>query len=550
MLPGNDDDELPMHPDSADMATLTKLQAHFEKLLAGIEAGTTFVHYSPCMSLRRDADLLFAYTGSTQPAWQSKGLTPYPQLREPGRCTMYGTCDPDTGSHPIVNCVNNTVAQIPNFNLSSGTNLQCPEFQDLACCNHQQFINLANNPSVATARIFFGRCPACFESFRRFFCSMNCHPSQATFLQILDTQISKKTNLSVVNHTLFTVSYDTSWTMFNSCVNVQSPALGGTVMQKLFGASNPLQWFTFLGTQGAAPLSPLQIDFIIPEFPSDPNYNYSLHRAMEPCNNTKASLYCGCNDCQPSCPFKPGPGNLDEELSGSTFIRVNNDYFDPLNLSFILGFWLFLSILLLILAYFMPHAKRLQGVQNGAYTPALSTREKGRRALYAVGLISLLSLLVVFFWAIFDPSVHSVHVDETMQNLASTVTAPMAADLTNDHVYLFNSYWEPGTLVGFFALFLFLSAVVILVTWRFFHLRRYTRPSEKTAAHHDHEVIQTGFVAHMFATLARICARYPWLVIFACLVITGLFGIGIKNVSYSPLLLLLLLLLLSQPIVV
>lgn len=61
MLPGNDDDELAMHPDSADMATLTKLQAHFEKLLAGIEAGTTFVHYSPCMSPHRDVDVLSAY---------------------------------------------------------------------------------------------------------------------------------------------------------------------------------------------------------------------------------------------------------------------------------------------------------------------------------------------------------------------------------------------------------------------------------------------------------------------------------------------------------
>jgi len=209
----------------------------------------------------------------------------------PGVCAMYGTCDPSTDPHALVNCVNYTAAVQPDFAMPV-----CPEFADLACCNSQQYRNVVNN--LKTAQVILGRCPACYDNFRKFWCYEACSPDQSMFLDVADTTISPSTGLPVVNHTVYSIASDYAWGFFDSCFNVKFGSTNSTVFQLLFGnPQTPQALFEFMGNAGPAPHSPIQIDFVIP----DPSFIYSMEAPFYPCNTTSSSMHCACTDCPASC---------------------------------------------------------------------------------------------------------------------------------------------------------------------------------------------------------------------------------------------------------
>lgn len=176
------------------------------------------------------------------------------------------------------------------------------EWKDIesVCCSKDQLLSLQKNLHKANPLI--ESCPACAKNFDNLFCHFTCSPDQASFVNIIETEISH-TDKEVVKE--LDVYMDPSWAsaFFDSCKQIKFSATNGFAMDLIGGGAKSYNEFLkFLGD--AKPMlggSPFQI-----------NYKYSSEDAPISKDITlfKDNVYgcgdpdykCACSDCEESCP--------------------------------------------------------------------------------------------------------------------------------------------------------------------------------------------------------------------------------------------------------
>eukprot|EP00002_Diphylleia_rotans_P030772 TRINITY_DN6360_c0_g1_i2.p1 TRINITY_DN6360_c0_g1~~TRINITY_DN6360_c0_g1_i2.p1 ORF type:complete len:1234 (-),score=233.57 TRINITY_DN6360_c0_g1_i2:101-3802(-) len=211
-------------------------------------------------------------------------------IRAPGWCVMSGTCAarPGTG---MINCPDNLPAEKPNFVMDL-----CPQFQDLACCNQAQYNNLVKN--IALTSPVFGRCAACIENFKIFWCEYTCSPDQSLFAEVLDTtEEGALPGKRLVNASAYHISREFSQGFYDSCAEVKFAATGTTVFS-LFGWDRGYEeWFDFMGDPEE--YSPFLIEYFYDTINATNMDFYDCYGQEHPCS---------CADCSKSCkviPFVP-----------------------------------------------------------------------------------------------------------------------------------------------------------------------------------------------------------------------------------------------------
>eukprot|EP00456_Euglypha_rotunda_P017352 TRINITY_DN15957_c1_g1_i9.p1 TRINITY_DN15957_c1_g1~~TRINITY_DN15957_c1_g1_i9.p1 ORF type:complete len:268 (+),score=8.88 TRINITY_DN15957_c1_g1_i9:41-844(+) len=265
--------------------------------------------------------------------------TPYTPVKKAGWCTDYGECDISHPPHEWINCVNNTPAVVPQFDMSS----MCPEYQSLACCAFSQYQDLVK--SILESAVVLQRCPACYNNFVKYFCDMTCSPNQSLFYDITGA-VNGSLGLMVVNNTLITVDPDYAEVLYHSCENVHVGATGETAMNLIFGnAQTPMEFLQFLGDMDPnyPPVtSPIQIDV---------QYGTGINALTDQtgfytCNSSSFAYQCSCADCPDVCtnpvPIYDSTQDIPELLD---FVGA---YFDPVNLGLIIAYASIMASLCLI----------------------------------------------------------------------------------------------------------------------------------------------------------------------------------------------------------
>eukprot|EP00002_Diphylleia_rotans_P026021 TRINITY_DN516_c0_g1_i1.p1 TRINITY_DN516_c0_g1~~TRINITY_DN516_c0_g1_i1.p1 ORF type:complete len:1227 (+),score=207.28 TRINITY_DN516_c0_g1_i1:56-3736(+) len=211
-------------------------------------------------------------------------------IKKEGYCAMYGTCSRRVPSG-MINCPANVPAVKPNFDISL-----CPQFTDLACCDINQYKNLQKN--IALTAPIFGRCEACIENFKIFWCEYTCSPNQSLFTDVLDvTTDGALVGRSIVNASSYHISRNYSQAFYDSCSEVKFAATGTTVFS-LFGWDRGYEeWFGYMGDPEE--YSPYLIKFF---YDTVGSASMRCYTCSEPIHA------CACADCTPSCkviPFEP-----------------------------------------------------------------------------------------------------------------------------------------------------------------------------------------------------------------------------------------------------
>ncbi|CCK70009.1 sphingolipid transporter KNAG_0D02600 [Huiozyma naganishii CBS 8797] len=222
------------------------------------------------------------------------------------QCAMYGNCGKKTPLGVELPCPVDRTSPLQPPGITNDLRdllvLTCgEEWKEIenVCCSIEQVKALQNNLKRAHALI--ESCPACVKNFNNMFCHFTCSPQQASFLDVIDTEVSQE-NKRIVKELNFYMDEDWASEFFNSCKNIKFSATNGYAMDLIGGgARNYSEFLQFLGDEKALlGGSPFQI-----------NYKYAQTKKFQPFNNSVYGcddpIYkCACSDCQESCPvLKP-----------------------------------------------------------------------------------------------------------------------------------------------------------------------------------------------------------------------------------------------------
>ncbi|KAK9900026.1 multidrug efflux transporter AcrB transmembrane domain-containing protein [Cystobasidium minutum MCA 4210] len=144
-----------------------------------------------------------------------------------------------------------------------------------SCCDETALGRLQD--SLAQASAFIALCPACADSFRRYYCEFTCSPNQSTFINITSTQqlltssslsqdgdAANTTKPEAIKSIDFYVNPKFGKAFYEACKNVKFAATNGYAMEFIGGnAKNYLEFLRYMGQERPGLGSPFQID--IPE---------------------------------------------------------------------------------------------------------------------------------------------------------------------------------------------------------------------------------------------------------------------------------------------
>lgn len=172
------------------------------------------------------------------------------------RCVMYGLCgdleETCKVNQPPAELDEEYVEQIEEY---------CPElieeYGTNLCCDESQVEELTKNLKLAKSMI--GRCPSCFNNFRRSFCEFTCSPYQYKFLNVTKVSLTTSDDAltdspqEVVRSIDFYISRKYIEGTFESCKNVLMSSTNGPALDILCGPWGSYRctaerWFTFLGS--------------------------------------------------------------------------------------------------------------------------------------------------------------------------------------------------------------------------------------------------------------------------------------------------------------
>lgn len=221
-----------------------------------------------------------------------------------------------------------------------------------SCCNEESLSRLSDSLQQASA--FIALCPACSDSFRRYYCEFTCSPDQSTFINITSTQnlTSGDSNDGPAVKSLdLYVNPTFGQAFYNACKDVKFAATNGYAMEFIGG--NAKDWISFLrymGQERPGLGSPFQINF--PKLadpsledgdgtPSD-NTTVPIPEGIVPLNPPKLDCAdsCACADCPARClslpplPDTSSHCHIGALTCGSFFLILA---YSILLLSFILG---------------------------------------------------------------------------------------------------------------------------------------------------------------------------------------------------------------------
>ena len=260
-------------------------------------------------------------------AGQSRG-------QQEGHCIFYDSCgwDPDyedgIGDNEIhfLNCAYDGPAKRASPEQLEILRDACPHLytggeQDL-CCSLKQLMDLKIN-FVTPQTLIEPTCPTCYYNFKKNFCDMTCSPDQSMFVRANNFVEGPGYDKGDVNHTgeivnmvkdiTYFVKDEFATKTFDSCKNVQFPALSGTVMDMLCGPwgsslCNPRRWWDFLGSDDNG-YSPFQISYSYGEDGVDVSEDGHVYHTSEvlSCKDIAPgySAGCACVDCEDSCKLDP-----------------------------------------------------------------------------------------------------------------------------------------------------------------------------------------------------------------------------------------------------
>ena len=194
------------------------------------------------------------------------------------------------------------------------------------CCSPVQLASLDRNLALPTQ--LFSRCPACLQNFIAVFCHMTCDTKQDQFVygKESEKQTGGKMSWKEINYYM---SLDFANDTYNSCLNVQNPATGGTALEITCGRSieecTPQNWLTYMGDPNQNPKAPFKINFKLSNntHVHDDNKTFTpMDAETVPCNES-----CSCQDCNAACmgttPPCPQPTVFEIiMIDGMTFIAA------------------------------------------------------------------------------------------------------------------------------------------------------------------------------------------------------------------------------------
>lgn len=202
--------------------------------------------------------LLFAVTLFFVPTAHAGG--------ESGQCIWYGECK-DTAAGKKQNCVYNGPAK-PLTNSSALQILQqyCPQLykgnSTRTCCDANQLVSMEKMMTLPTQLLI--RCPSCYQNFLNIYCFLTCDPHQSTSVGVKSQAPSNKGTPSVLSVD-YAMTTDFADGMYNSCVNVKTPApLTDSVITLLCGRSSAKctakSFLDYIGSTSNGN-TPFEIDF-------------------------------------------------------------------------------------------------------------------------------------------------------------------------------------------------------------------------------------------------------------------------------------------------
>ncbi|CAG2175099.1 unnamed protein product [Oppiella nova] len=175
------------------------------------------------------------------------------------------------------------------------------------CCDDDQASLLMSGQIEKAA--FTRRCPSCYVNFAKILIHMSCHPNHREFLKVTATATAetdpKKQMLTELSYYMSRTYVDNA---YNSCVSVQAPSFGSTVIKPLcgnYGAEHcsPDRWVESIGTKNP---SPFQINFHITTDETIDGHK-PMNQTPWSCKAAPTGYSnqpCSCADCPAVCPFQ------------------------------------------------------------------------------------------------------------------------------------------------------------------------------------------------------------------------------------------------------
>ncbi|XP_034241218.1 NPC intracellular cholesterol transporter 1 homolog 1b-like [Thrips palmi] len=241
-----------------------------------------------------------------------------------GKCVMYGECNVDEKGMKQNCAYSGPPKNMTDVSGRERLRADCPNLFDengdaFVCCSEAQIETLHDN--LLKAAGIYSRCPSCFRNFFNMFCEVTCSPTQAEFMEAVETKTNAAGTKYVTELNVYTTQ-DSMDGLFDSCKGVVMPQNGKYATDIACGAYDAStctteRWFKYMGEDN--PFSPFPIKFVT----SRGIFNDMSNKVMNivRCNESAdaSSDPCSCVDCPMSCPsddgslFKP---------SKSVFIKV------------------------------------------------------------------------------------------------------------------------------------------------------------------------------------------------------------------------------------
>ena len=269
-----------------------------------------------------------------------------------GHCIWYDACgwDPDyAGNDPskihFLNCHYTGPAKPATEEMREILAETCPHLyeggqpQDL-CCSKRQLNDLKTN-FVTPQLIIEPECPTCYYNFKKNFCDLTCRPDQSKFVRVdhtiegpgYDEGDGDYTgqNVTMVKDVTYLVAEDFATETFDSCVNVQWPAMSDTIMVMFCGMwgstdCTPHRWWDYLGSVDNG-YSPFQINYeygLMNETTWDGEYEYHYSEILS-CKDTAPGYDKGCNctNCEDACYTPTDPTTTTFEDPTSPWVSLD-----------------------------------------------------------------------------------------------------------------------------------------------------------------------------------------------------------------------------------
>ena len=248
---------------------------------------------------------------------------------EEGHCIWYDTCGwdqdygPDGGNRVhFLNCHYTGPGKPASAEQTEIIREICPhlftEGEPLTlCCSLRQLVDLQTN-FLTPQGLIEAECPTCYYNFKKNFCDMTCSSDQSQFVRAdhvvtgpgFDNGYNNYTGQEVemVKDVTYFVTDEFNTGVFESCENVQFPAVSDTIMFMLCGAwgstyCTPHRWFDFLGSVDNG-YAPFQINYEYGETDGVTEDGFLFHNpSVIPCGEVAPgySLPCPCSQCPVAC---------------------------------------------------------------------------------------------------------------------------------------------------------------------------------------------------------------------------------------------------------